>query len=298
MSLPLGQIKSKSLRKLLLDFRKSKDFNAESWTSKILENTRTHLLKSHLNTVVLNVSGGVDSAVTYKLFKLLQEKYPNVLKKIIPVIQPIHSSEWSLNNVIELLDGDLNGVVFDQTEDYDKKVKDFESLGFKFDKVALGNLRSSMRTPIVYAIAHSQRSEGLNAFVAGTGNFDEDHYAGFFSKAGDGVVDISLIGELHKSEVYLVAKYLKVPQCILETTPSADLGDVDGGDEDALGVTYEFIELYTGLFLFSDSNVQKMWLSTLDEEGKMEFEKSKEILETVHQKNKHKSHFPIVLKTK
>ena len=58
--------------------------------------------------------------------------------------------------------------------------------------------------------------------VMGTGNHDEDGYLGYFCKAGDGVVDVQLIADLHKSEVFKVGALLGVPQSILSSPPSAD----------------------------------------------------------------------------
>lgn len=68
-----------------------------------------------------------------------------------------------------------------------------------------------MRAPAVYYVAQLLSQEGNAAVVMGTGNKDEDYYLGYFCKAGDGVVDVSLISDLHKSEVFQVAKFLHVP---------------------------------------------------------------------------------------
>ena len=77
---------------------------------------------------------------------------------------------------------------------------------------------------------------------------DEDGYLAYFCKAGDGVVDVQLISDLHKSEVFTVAKYLGVTESILNALPSADLWD-EQEDEKELGFSYDFIEFYTGVYL-------------------------------------------------
>ena len=79
--------------------------------------------------------------------------------------------------------------------------------------------------------------------VMGTGNHDEDGYLGYFCKAGDGVVDVQLIADLHKSEVFKVGAVLGVPQSILSSPPSADLWEGQT-DEDELGVTYDFVVVH------------------------------------------------------
>ena len=80
---------------------------------------------------------------------------------------------------------------------------------------------------------------------------DEDGYLAYFCKAGDGVVDVQLIADLHKSEVFKVGAAVGVPASTLEAAPSADLWDGQT-DEDELGFSYEFVELLTGAFLGTD----------------------------------------------
>ena len=104
-------------------------------------------------------------------------------------------------------------------------------------EIPLGNLRSRLRMCTLYLYANAR-----NYVVAGTGNKDEDHGIGYFTKYGDGGVDISPIADFHKSEVYQLARALGVPSHILEAPPSAGLWDAQT-DEDELGMTYDEIEL-------------------------------------------------------
>ena len=103
-------------------------------------------------------------------------------------------------------------------------------------EIPLGNLRSRLRMCALYLYANAR-----NYIVAGTGNKDEDHGIGYFTKYGDGGVDISPIADFHKSEVYQLARALGVPSTILEASPSAGLWDGQT-DEDELGMTYAEIE--------------------------------------------------------
>ena len=128
---------------------------------------------------------------------------------------------------------------------------------------------------------------GTPCVVMGTGNQDEDGYLGYFCKAGDGVVDVQLIADLHKSEVFKVGAVLGVPASILNSPPSADLWDGQT-DEDELGVTYDFVELYTGWFLKQSVEDQVKFVGGLDPETKEEWEHCKTICETVHRRNAHK----------
>jgi NAD+ synthase len=102
-------------------------------------------------------------------------------------------------------------------------------------EIPLGNLRSRLRMCTLYLYANA-----MNYIVVGTGNKDEDHGIGYFTKYGDGGVDISPIADFHKSEVYQLARALGVPPDILEAPPSAGLWDGQT-DEDELGMTYDEI---------------------------------------------------------
>ena len=123
--------------------------------------------------------------------------------------------------------------------------------------------------------------------VMGTGNHDEDGYLGYFCKAGDGVVEVQLIADLHKSEVFKVGAVLGVPQSILSSPPSADLWEGQT-DEDELGVTYDFVELYTGWFLKQSKEEQASFVEKMDKETLEEWEHLSSICEQVHRRNAHK----------
>lgn len=110
-----------------------------------------------------------------------------------------------------------------------------QAIGLKGTPFADGQLRSYMRTPVGYYAAQLLSSHGFPCIVVGTGNLgmylatdcclelDEDGYLLYFCKAGDGVSDVQLIADIHKSEVFKVAKELNVPKSVLEAPPSADL---------------------------------------------------------------------------
>lgn len=128
----------------------------------------------------------------------------------------------------------------------------------------------------------------------GTGNRDEDGYLGYFCKAGDGVVDVQLISDLHKSEVFKVGAELGVPESILQSPPSADLWDGQT-DEEELGVSYDFVELYTGWYLKQSEEKQKAFVNSMDEETMKEWIHYRDICENVHRRNAHKLNGPMNL---
>lgn len=169
--------------------------------------------------------------------------------------------------------------------------KDFASGQLRSYMVVNGFLNDLQRTPVGYYVAQLLGQAGTPCVVMGTGNRDEDGYLGYFCKAGDGVVDVQLIADLHKSEVFKVGAVLGVPSCILNSPPSADLWEGQT-DEDELGVTYDFVELYTGWFMKLDEKEQKEWLESLDEKTRKEWDRSSTICETVHRRNAHKLNGP------
>jgi NAD+ synthase (glutamine-hydrolysing) len=125
----------------------------------------------------------------------------------------------------------------------------------------------------------------------GTGNRDEDGYLLYYCKAGDGVVDVQLIADLHKSEVFAVGRHLGVPASILEAPPSADLWDGQT-DEDELGFTYDFIELYQHYLELSEAD-RAAFVGRLSAEGKLQFETDAAKAVAVHNRNAHKLNSPL-----
>lgn len=273
----------------LSGYRKKRNFNVEEWTKKKVNVFNEYLGKHNLSGAVLSVSGGVDSALTLALLKKVTELPNSNLKKIWAISQPIHSSDWALNRARELcqkMDVDLK--VIDQTETFDKLTEIVsQTTRVSPNKFSGGQMRSYMRTPINYYCAQLLTQDGYPAVVMGTGNMDEDGYLAYFCKAGDGVVDVQLIADLHKSEVFKCAEYLGVPMSIVKAKPSADLWE-DQEDEKELGFTYDFIEFYTGSYLKLSEDEKKMFLDNLDNDSHKEFLDFEEKCVGVHNRNKHK----------
>jgi NAD+ synthase len=101
----------------------------------------------------------------------------------------------------------------------------------------MANLRSRIRMANLYVYASNNQY-----LVAGTGNKVEDFGVGFYTKYGDGGVDISPIADLMKSEVFSLAKILNIVQSIQDAAPTDGLWDDDRSDEEQLGATYDELE--------------------------------------------------------
>jgi len=274
-------------------YRAKRNFDANKWIDQKVAKFVDYLKSSNLSAACVSLSGGVDSAVTLGLIKRAQKLADSPLKRVLGVAQPIHSSGWAIARAQECakaLDAEL--IVVDQTQLHTQLSTLVDTAAsVKGNPFAQGQLRSYMRTPVNYYVAQLLSQQGTPCIVMGTGNQDEDGYLAYFCKAGDGVVDVQLIADLHKSEVFKVGAALGVPDSILKAPPSADLWEGQT-DEDELGFGYDFIELFTGGFLTLSESEQKAFVDSLSADAKTAFESAKKLAETIHRRNKHKLSSP------
>lgn len=277
------------LQLYLKRYRTERGFNPETKANEICKKLSDYMAKFGLTGCVISVSGGIDSAVTYALAKLTQKTYPDIVKRVVPLAQPIHSSDWALNRANELCSifGDKPFII-DQTGIFDSLTSQVEEqTGLPGNDFSRGQMRSYMRTPVNYFVTQLLSQNGYPSIVLGTGNLDEDMYLKYFCKPGDGTVDVQFIYDCHKSEVFQLAKYLGVPDSIVNAKPSADLWDGQE-DENELNVSYDFIELYTGHYLGLSDEGKKDFVDSLDDVEKIYFIEKSQICDDVHRRNNHK----------
>ncbi|RZJ28739.1 MAG: NAD(+) synthase [Flavobacterium sp.] len=186
---------------------------------------------------VVGISGGIDSAVTSTL--CAQTGF-----KTICVEMPIHQAESHVSRAREHITqlkqrfSNVESIVADVTPTFESfKAAVPASENEAKVNMALANTRARLRMTTLYYFA------GLHGLlVAGTGNKVEDFGVGFFTKYGDGGVDLSPIADLMKSDVRALAEYLKVPGSILSAAPTDGLFGDDRSDESQLGASYDELE--------------------------------------------------------
>jgi len=273
----------------LTAYRTQRAFDPKKWINRKTDLFNDYMRKGGLSACVTSVSGGVDSAVTVALCAFAMKKANSPLKRVVGLCQPIHSSDWALERGrenIEACGAEL--VIVDQTKihtDLSKLVETAVKIEGK--AFARGQLRSYMRVPTAYYTAQLISQTGNPCLVMGTGNMDEDGYLAYFCKAGDGVVDVQLISDLHKSEVFKVGVELGVPKATIKAAPSADLW-AGQTDENELGFTYDFIELFTGAYLPLNEDDKASFRESLSSDARKQFDDWGAKAEAVHERNKHK----------
>jgi NAD+ synthase (glutamine-hydrolysing) len=128
---------------------------------------------------------------------------------------------------------------------------------------------------------------GAGALLVGTTNADEGQYIGYIGKASDAMVDLQIISDLHKSEIYALAKELGVPESIISVAPTGDMFD-GRVDEEVFGFPYGFVELYR-YFLVMNSVEKYQFITAVIESGEKEiFDKLQQNVEKMHKYNMHK----------
>lgn len=211
--------------------------NTPKVAAHIIQWLKDYAENAGVNGFVVGVSGGIDSAVTSTL--CAETGLPTLCVEL-----PIHQAESQVNRAKEHI-AQLK-VRFDNVSDVcvnlTSTFEDFKTVvpevasSAKVD-LALANTRARLRMTTLYYFA------GLKGLlVAGTGNKVEDFGVGFFTKYGDGGVDLSPIADLVKSEVYELGTFLQVPESIQKAQPTDGLFGDSRTDEDQIGASYDELE--------------------------------------------------------
>ena len=201
---------------------------------RIVDWIHDYVTRNHVSGLVVGVSGGIDSAVSSTLAA-------HTGLPVHALGMPLHQNkdQENLSDVhLEWLDFNFSNVTvekFDLSEVFDVFKSTMGSYGE--DKLALANSRARLRMTTLYQVAQT-----VGGIVVGTGNKVEDYGVGFFTKYGDGGVDIAPIADLYKTEVWELGKFFGIDHRIIEADPTDGLWEDARTDEDQLGVPYAVLE--------------------------------------------------------
>ena len=217
--------------------QKNKAFAVEKVNLHIVNWLKTYAENARVSGFVVGVSGGIDSAVTSTLCAQTGLK---TLCVELPIHQAASHVSRKKEHIAQLKKrfANVDSVSIDLTETF----LDFKkTMPASRDEVkvnlSLANTRARLRMTTLYYLA------GIHGLlVAGTGNKVEDFGVGFYTKYGDGGVDLSPIADLMKSEVYALGRLLEVPDSILNAAPTDGLFGDNRSDEDQLGASYDELE--------------------------------------------------------
>ena len=188
-----------------------------------------------IKAFVVGVSGGIDSAVVSTL--CAKTELPTYV-----LTMPLHSkrenTELSDAHAYKLVEkySNVTLVNVELTRTYEAFMSWMDDT-FTSNELANANTKSRLRMVSLYQVAGS-----VGGIVVGTGNKVEDYGIGFYTKYGDGGVDIAPIADLYKTEVWELGKHLDVDKRIIDALPTDGLWDDDRKDEDQIGASYEELE--------------------------------------------------------
>jgi len=211
--------------------------NVEKVTNHIVKWLKEYAENAKVNGFVIGISGGIDSAVTSTLCAMTGFE---VLCLEMPIHQGKNQVSRAKDHITYLKNNftSISSKEIDLTPVFDNFINVVPKREASY-KVALSlaNTRARLRMTTLYYFA------GLNGLlVAGTGNKVEDFGVGFFTKHGDGGVDLSPIADLLKSQVYEIAAHLNISTAIQKAAPTDGLFGDTRTDEDQIGASYDELE--------------------------------------------------------
>ncbi len=209
----------------------------DSVSNHIIKWLKDYATKAGVKGFVVGVSGGIDSAVTSTL----------CAKTGLPTLcleMPIHQADNQVSRALNHIDwlqfnhNNVEMTAVNLTPVFDSLIDALPPVHSEEERfMSLANTRARLRMTTLYYFA------ALHGYlVAGTGNKVEDFGVGFYTKYGDGGVDLSPIADLMKSEAYELAKYFGVNQEIIKAAPTDGLWGDDRTDEDQIGASYDELE--------------------------------------------------------
>ncbi|UQW99270.1 NAD(+) synthase [Streptomyces sp. RerS4] len=274
--------------------RSVRAFHAADYVREKCRVLNGYLRRNSLDSVVVGISGGVDSAVVLAIAETARKIPGSPIVNVVPVMAPIYDTSAAtgqsdgVSRSREICDAlGLTPLLVDLTGAHSalKSAVDADLPRAGADW-ASGQLASYIRTPAFYYAVSTLTERGHAAILLGTTNRDEGAYLGFFGKASDAMVDVQPISDLHKSEVYALARYLELPRSVIDAIPTGDMYD-GRTDEDVFGTPYDFVELYLN-WLTLPPDERELRKASWPESAHLEFKEMASRLESLHSFNAHK----------
>jgi NAD+ synthase len=194
---------------------------------------KTYAIDNNIESLVVGCSGGIDSSVVSTLCALTS--LPTYAINM-PILQNSHQEQLS-DLHLQSLKASFKNVETSKINLTDPYFSIIAHTNLPYFPLANANTRSRLRMVTLYHIAAN-----VGGIVVGTGNKVEDFGVGFYTKYGDGGVDISPIADLYKTEVWELGKHLNVDEKIINAKPTDGLWDDGRTDEDQLGTDYKMLE--------------------------------------------------------
>jgi NAD+ synthase len=210
--------------------------NSAKISENIIDWLKKYIKNSNTKGFVIGISGGIDSALTSTL--CAKTGLP-ILCLDMPIFQNTNEQIRATNHIKWLSSSfkNVSSKTIDLSNVFDSFRNSIDGLNEKNHLLSLANSRSRLRMTTLYYFASVN-----NYLVAGTGNKVEDFGVGFYTKYGDGGVDISPIADLYKTEVFKLAKYLNINKEIIAAEPTDGLWDDERTDEHQIGASYSELE--------------------------------------------------------
>ncbi|NNU92004.1 NAD(+) synthase [Geobacillus sp. NFOSA3] len=240
----------------------------EEKIEKLIQWLRDQVVNAGLNGAIVGISGGIDSAVVAHLIK---RAFPD---NSLGLIMPCKSNPKDMEDALKVVEScGIKHLIIDLTETHnllfgevEKQLKEKGEWNEETARLGDANTRARLRMTTLYAVANN-----YGYMVVGTDNAAE-WYTGYFTKYGDGGVDLVPLVHFTKGEVREMARILGVPNEIITKAPSAGLWEGQT-DENEMGTTYEMIDKYL--------------------KGEEVPEKDRQIIERLHKRSQHKRQLAI-----
>lgn len=283
------------LKNLLTSMRENQSFNPRDYIQKKANLLNDYFRSAKLDSVVIGVSGGIDSAVALGLAVEASKVPGSPIKRIYPVMLPCMESSGVTNQNEARSKGEevcialgVKGFTIDIANINNAIRASVEGVTNLFpDDWAIGQLVPYSRTPVLYYLTSLLSANNHSGIVLGTTNLSEGGYLGYVGKASDAMVDVQIISDIYKSQVYEVAAELHIPDNVINAVPNGDMYD-SRTDIEVFGASYDFVELYQR-YLSLPQNTRENVITWITRVGALnEFNIFAGNLESLHRYNRHK----------